>query len=415
MRLLYIHQHFSTPDGTVGNRSWAFARAAIARGHQVQVLCGGYVGGSTGLSGPFAGGLRRGTVDGIDVVEIAAPAGNAQSLSRRAGHFAKFALAAVPRALRAPADLVYATSTPLTVAVPALAARLARGRPYVFEVRDLWPELPVAMGVLRNPLAIGALSALEWAAYRGARAVVALSDGMADGVARRGIPRARIAVIPNGCDVDLFAPGTAPEPTPWLAPGEVAAIYAGAHGRANGLDHLLDVAACLRGQKVRLVLCGEGSEKPRLVARAAAEGLANITFLDPLPRRRMPGLLASCGIGLQSLADVPAFREGTSPNKLMDYLAAGLPVAITHAGWAARLLEESGAGIAPPRDPKTFAAALAALAADAPRRAAMASAARLLAETRFDRARLAERFVAVIEAAHAGKAHVAALAPRLAA
>jgi glycosyltransferase involved in cell wall biosynthesis len=413
MRLLYVHQHFSTPDGTVGNRSWAFARAAIARGHHVTMLCGGYQGGSTGLAGPFVRGLRQGTVDGIDVIEIAAPAGNAQSMPTRAGSFARFALAASLRAMRCPADLVYATSTPLTVAIPALAGRL-RGTPYVFEVRDLWPELPVAMGVVRNPVAIGSLSALEWAAYRGARAVVALSDGMAAGVARRGIAAERIAVIPNGSDLDLFVP-TAPAPAPWLAPGEVAAIYAGAHGRANGLDHLLDVAAHLQGTAVRLVLAGDGFEKPRLLARARAEGLLNVTFLDAAPRRAMPALFAACGIGLQSLADVPAFHEGTSPNKLMDYFAAGLPVAITYPGWAARLIEAAGAGVAPPRDPAAFAAALVALAADAPRRATMGAAARRLAETRFDRARLAETFVAVIEAAAAGERRVAVLAPRLAA
>jgi glycosyltransferase involved in cell wall biosynthesis len=413
MRLLYVHQHFSTPDGTVGNRSWAFARAAIARGHQVTMLCGGYLGGSTGLAGPFVRGVRQGRVDGIDVVEIAAPAGNAQSLAARAGNFARFALAAAWRAMRAPADLVYATSTPLTVAIPALAAR-AFGTPYVFEVRDLWPELPVAMGVVRSPAAIAALSALEWAAYRGARAVVALSDGMAAGVARRGIAAERIAVIPNGCDLDLFAP-TAPAHAPWLAPGEVAAIYAGAHGRANGLDHLLDVAAHLQGTPVRLLLAGDGSEKPRLLARARAEGLLNLTFLDPAPRRAMPALFAACGIGVQSLADVPAFGEGTSPNKLMDYLAAGLPVAITYDGWASRLLAGAGAGIAPPREPGAFAAALVALAADSTRRAAMGAAARQLAETRFDRARLADRFVAVIEAAAAGERRVAPLAPPLAA
>lgn len=412
MRLLYIHQHFSTPDGTVGTRSHAFARAARAAGHQVTMLCGGYQGGATGLSGPFRGGLRRGDVDGIEVVEIAAPAGNAQTLARRARHFLRFALAAMPRAIRARPDLVYATSTPLTVALPALAAR-AFATPYVFEVRDLWPELPVAMGVLTNRAAIGALSGLEWAAYHGARAVVALSDGMAAGVARRGIESGRIAVIPNGCDLDLFTPDAPPAAAPWLQPGEVAAIYAGAHGRANGLDQLLDAAARLRGAKLRLVLCGEGSEKPRLRRRAADEGLANVTFLDPLPRRVMPGLLRACAIGIQALADVPAFREGTSPNKLMDYLAAGLPVAITYPGWAARLLEAEGAGIAPPG--AAFAEALRALAEDPARRAAMGREARRLAEARFDRAALAGKFVAVIEAAVAGRRQVAALAPKLAA
>lgn len=415
LRVLYIHQHFSTPDGTVGTRSHAFARALIARGHQVTMLCGGYHGASTGLSGRFARGRREGVVDGIRVVEIAARAGNAQSLSARAGKFARFAQGATGRAIRSDADLVFATSTPLTVVLPALAAKLARGKPYLFEVRDLWPELPVAMGVVRNPALVGALSALEWAAYRAARAVVALSDGMAAGVARRGIARDRIAVIPNGCDLELFAPGTAPSPSPWLRPGEVAALYAGAHGRANGLDHLLDVAARLRGTNLRLVLVGDGREKPRLQARAAAEQLDNVTFLDPVSRRAMPALMAACGIGIQSLADVAAFQEGTSPNKLMDYLAAALPVAITYQGWAARMLATAGAGIAPPRDPAMFAAALAALAADASQRVAMGQAARLLAETRFDRARLAEKFCAVVEAAAAGDRRVAPLAPPLAA
>lgn len=415
LRILYIHQHFSTPDGAVGTRSHAFARALIARGHQVTMLCGGYAGASTGLSGPFAQGRREGLVDGIHVVEIEARAGNAQSLSARAGKFARFALGATGRAVLSDADLVFATSTPLTVAVPALAAKLARGKPYLFEVRDLWPELPVAMGVVRSPALVGALSALEWAAYRGARAVVALSDGMAAGVARRGIARDRIAVIPNGCDLDLFAPGIAPAPTPWLRAGEVAALYAGAHGQANGLGHLLDVAAHLRGTNVRLVLAGDGREKPALMARAAVEQLGNVTFLDPVPRRAVPALMAACGIGIQSLADVAAFQEGTSPNKLMDYLAASLPVAITYQGWAARMVLGAGAGIAPPRDPAAFAQELAALAADEARRAAMGQAARLLAETRFDRARLAEKFCAVVEAAAAGDRRVAPLAPPLAA
>jgi glycosyltransferase involved in cell wall biosynthesis len=415
LRILYVHQHFSTPDGTVGTRSHAFARALIARGHRVTMLCGGYSGASTGLSGRFAQGRRDGLVDGIHVIEIEAQAGNAQSLWARAGKFARFALGATGRALVSDADLVFATSTPLTVAVPALAAKLARGKPYLFEVRDLWPELPVAMGVVKNPALVGALSALEWAAYRGARAVVALSDGMAAGVARRGIASDRIAVIPNGCDLEFFAPGTAPAPTSWLRTGEVAALYAGTHGQANGLDHLLDVAAHLRGSPVRLVLVGDGREKPRLMARAAAEQLDNVTFLDPIPRRAMPALMASCGIGIQSLADVAAFQEGTSPNKLMDYFSAGLPVAITYHGWAARMILGARAGIAPPRDPAVFAAALAALAADSRQRAEMGQAARLLAETRFDRARLAEKFCAVVEAAAAGDRRVAPLAPPLAA
>jgi glycosyltransferase involved in cell wall biosynthesis len=238
---------------------------------------------------------------------------------------------------------------------------------------------------------------------------------MAAGIARRGVAPETIAVIPNGCDLDLFSPDAPPAPAPWMQPGEVAAIYAGAHGRANGLDHLLDVAVQLKGTGVRLVLCGEGAEKPRLIARARAQDLGNVTFLDPVPRRAMPGLLRACTVGLQSLADVPAFREGTSPNKLMDYIACGLPVAINYPGWSARMLEAAGAGIAPPRMPAEFARELATLAFDRGRLDSMGRAARQLAETRFDRAVLAERFVAVIEAAAQGKRQVETLAPRLAA
>jgi glycosyltransferase involved in cell wall biosynthesis len=132
-----------------------------------------------------------------------------------------------------------------------------------------------------------------------------------------------------------------------------------------------------------------------------------------MPRKTMPGLMAACQIGLQSLDDVRAFQEGTSPNKLMDYLSAGLPVAITYQGWSARMVLGAGAGIAPAREPSTFAAALVALAEDAVLRTRMGAAARQLAEARFDRARLAEKFCAVVEAAAAGERRVAPLAPLL--
>jgi glycosyltransferase involved in cell wall biosynthesis len=235
--------------------------------------------------------------------------------------------------------------------------------------------------------------------------VVALSDGMAETALAHGAAPATVRVLPNGSDLGLFGPQVAPWRPLGLAPDAVLAVYAGAHGPANGLDQLLRAAALLRagGAPLVLLLAGDGAEKPRLMAAAA--GLDNIRFLDPLPKPRLAGLLAGSQIGVQCLAAVPAFAEWTAPNKLMDYLAAGLPVVANLGGRAARLLAGDGLGACgiatPPGDAAALAAALAALAADRARRAAMGRAGRAQAEQRWDRRALARQFCDVVEAAGA--------------
>ena len=145
MRILYLHQHFSTPEGAGGTRSFALAAALAARGHAVTIACGQYAGATTGLDGPFRHGLRQGPVGACRVVEFAIPCGNAQRLPARAAAFLRYAGRATRLALAEPWDLIIASSTPLTVALPALAARRLRGIPFLFEIRDPWPELPRAM------------------------------------------------------------------------------------------------------------------------------------------------------------------------------------------------------------------------------------------------------------------------------
>jgi glycosyltransferase involved in cell wall biosynthesis len=402
MRILYLHQHFSTPEGATGTRSHAMARALAARGHAVTMACGQYAGAATGLGGSFRRGRREGTVDGFRVVEWAIPCGNAMPLRARAGAFLRYAARATRLAMAEAWDLVIASSTPPSVALPALAAWRLRGIPFLFEIRDPWPELPRAMGIGSPPL-WWALDRLADAACSNAAAVIALSDGMAE-TARAHGARA-IAVLPNGCDLDLFGPRIAPWRPPGLPADAALAVYAGAQGPANGLGLLLEAAARLQavGAPVTLLLVGEGAETPRLRERAAALGLRNLRFLAPLPKRRLAALLAGADIGLQCLAPVPAFAELTAPNKLMDYLAAGLPVVANLGGMAARLLaggRHGPAGIAvPPDDPAALAGALGALAADPARRRAMGHAARQLAERRWDRRLLAARFCELAEAA----------------
>jgi glycosyltransferase involved in cell wall biosynthesis len=402
LRILYLHQHHSSPAGSTATRSHGFARALAARGHAVTIACGRYDGAATGLDGPFRRGRREGRVGGVHIHELDIRCGNAMGLAARTAAFLRYAAAAARRAVAGRFDVVVASSTPLTVALPALAGRALRGTPFVFEIRDPWPELPRALGGVPAP-ALAAMDRLATAACRRAAAIVALSDGIAATAVARGAHPDRVHVVPNGCDLDLFGPHITPWRPAEAAPHECLALYAGAHGRANGLGTLLDAAAILRARgdaRLRIVLAGDGAEKPDLIARARARHLDNVTFLDPLPRSDIGALQAGCQIALHLLADVPAFAEWTSPNKLMDGLAAGRPVVTNQPGRAARIVADGPCGIAvPPGDAAALAKALTRLAANPALRAAMGAAARRQAVQHWDHRLLAARFCAVVEAA----------------
>jgi glycosyltransferase involved in cell wall biosynthesis len=405
MRILYLHQHHSGPGGSTATRSDGLSRALAARGHAVTLACGRYEGAVSGLDGPFRRGRREGRVGAVHVVEFDIACGNTMGLRARAGAFLRFAARATRLALRGEFDLVVASSTPLTVAIPALAARSLRGTPFVFEIRDPWPELPRALGGVPRPV-LAAMDRLADAACRRASAVVALSDGMADTARTRGADPARVHVVPNGCDLHLFGPHIAPWRPDIAAPWESLAVYAGAHGRANGLDALLDAAAALRARgetRLRILLVGDGGAKAALIARAHAEGLSNVSFLDPMPRARLGALYAGSQVALHLLVGLPEFAEWTAPNKIMDGLAAGLPVVTNQPGRAARILADGPSGIAVPAgDAGALADALARLAADPALRARLGAAGRRQAVTTWDRRLLAERFCAVVE--HAARA-----------
>jgi len=364
----------------------------------VTVVCGAQA--LSGLNLPFdpVRGWARGKVDGIDVISLPLPYSNRDSLLRRAFVFARFALRSAVLAVKEDADLVFATSTPISAAVPGLAAKWFRGTPFVFEVRDLWPDLPRALGVTSPPV-LALMTALERLAYRSADAVIGLAPGIVAAVRARSGPRTEVELIPNGCDLDAFSPALRPT----SRPAEFVAGFTGAHGPANGLDALLDVARELKrrgDRRVKIVLIGDGREKDRLAGVAREEGLDNCQFLPPVPKHALGAVTASFGCGLMVLKDVPEFRDGTSPNKFFDYLAAGLPVVNNYPGWLAGLVEQSGCGVVvPPGDPVAFADALQHLAADPAACASMGAAARRLAEERFARGDLATRFCAVLERA----------------
>jgi glycosyltransferase involved in cell wall biosynthesis len=401
MKVLYFHQHFSTPKGSTGIRSYEMARRLVARGHQVTMVCGSYGGGGTGLAMPFVQGRRRGVVDGIEVIEFGLTYSNADGLVKRGLTFLKFALRSIDLAFTERYDVLFATTTPLTAGIPGIFARWLRGKPFVFEVRDLWPELPRAMGVIKDPLMLGAMSVLEWASYRSAHRLIGLSPGIVDGIAQRGVPREHIALVPNGCDLGIFAGAVEPWRPAQVRPSDLLAVFAGTHGMANGLDAVLDAAAELkrRGRNdIKLLLIGQGKLKPGLQARAQRERLDNVVFHEPVDKARLAGLMAATDVGLQILANVPAFYYGTSPNKFFDYIAAGLPVLNNYPGWLAQIITDNACGFAvSPDNAVAFADALEQAADDRAALKEMGQRSRTLAEENFDRHFLADKWMDWVE------------------
>ncbi len=401
MKVLYFHQHFVTPLGAGAIRSYVMARSLIERGHQVTMVCGSICGGNTGLEGPFADGMRRGWVEGIDVIELDLAYSNHDGLFKRSLTFLKFAWRSILLALQEPYDLVFATTTPLTAGIPGIAARWLRGKPFVFEVRDLWPELPRAMGVIRNPFVLQVMGALEWLSYRSAHSLIGLSPGIVEGITDRGVPSERVSLVPNGCDLDLFERDTSPWRPKGVSSTDLLAVFAGTHGIANGLGAVLDTAAelkCRKRNDIKLLLIGNGKLKTALQERVKREGFDNVIFHDQVSKARLAGLMASTDVGLQVLANVPAFYFGTSPNKFFDYIAAGLPVINNYPGWLAGIIVKYKCGfIVPPDDPVAFADALESAAADRELLKVMGQRSRALAEREFDRAILANRWVDTIE------------------
>lgn len=396
MKILYFHQHFSTPKGSAGIRSYAMAQSLIKNGHQVTMVCGSFSNGQTGLTGAFINGMRRGNVDGIEIIEFELSYSNNLTFAQRVSLFLSFAYKSVKVAMTEKYDVIFATTTPLTASIPGIAAKWLRRKPFVFEVRDLWPELPKAMGVIKNPIILWLMSLLEWVSYHSADRLIGLSPGIVDGIISRGIKREKVAMIPNGCDLDIFAI----EPDGWRPKGvektDLMAIFTGTHGLANGLDAVIEAASELQNRKqqeIKLVLVGNGMKKAALQKRAQELKLSNVIFHDSVDKTKLAGLMSEADIGLQILANVPAFYYGTSPNKFFDYIAAGLPVLNNYPGWLAELIKQEDAGYTvSPESPIQFADALEKAALNREKLKQMGKNAQALAKREFDRAKLSQKF-----------------------
>jgi glycosyltransferase involved in cell wall biosynthesis len=363
-------------------------------------------------SDPAGDRTRTSTESGIVVHWLPVPYDNAMSYRRRLWAFLGFVCRSAAVAGRLRHDLVFATSTPLTVAIPGAYAARRRRVPMVLEVRDVWPELPIAVGALRSPLSRWAAHRLEAWAYRRSAHVIALSPGMAASIRRR-FPRVPLTVVPNSSDRDLFADADQAgaalrQATPWLQDRPLV-VYAGSLGVANGVDYLARMAGRLADTdpEVRIAIIGDGKTRDEIRELAADLGVLDKNFfmLGAVSKAEVVAFFSACDLATSMFVNIRELGDN-SPNKVFDAFAAGRPVAVNHGGWIAELLTATGAGLVlPPDDPAGAAIAVSAFLRDPEAVKAARVAASELARDRFDRDLLFQDFERVLTevAAHAGR------------
>jgi glycosyltransferase involved in cell wall biosynthesis len=402
VRIIYLHQYFTTPSMVGGTRSYEMARRLVRRGHEVHMVCSDRSAGSPGW--------RETEEAGIHVHWAPVRYSNYMGFTRRVAAFARFAAMAGRKAARLPGDLVFATSTPLTIALPAVYAARKQSIPMVFEVRDLWPQAPIAVGSLRSRPAIAAARWLERFAYRNSQRVVALAEAMKEGVVATGYPADRVTVIPNGCDLRRFQ---VPEQVgqafrdryDWLR-GRPLVVYTGALGKVNGADYLARLAAAARKHdaEVRFLVVGFGCEEGKV--RRVAEKLdvlgRNFFLHAPMSKHQMPAVLSAADVATSTVIDHPHLWQN-SANKLFDGLAAGRPVAVNHEGELADMIRVTGCGLVlHPTDVESSAKRLVEAIRDPQWCARARAAAARLARQQFARDTLAAALESVLLAALPG-------------
>jgi glycosyltransferase involved in cell wall biosynthesis len=372
MRILYFSQYFPPEVGATQTRAYEMARGLVQASHQVTMVTE-VPNHPSGIIPPDYRGkwYEWSTLDGIDVLRVWVKASPVKSFrSRMAFYLSYMGNSAIVSALQAhgPFDVVYATSPPLFVGAAGLALHWLKRSPLVFEVRDLWPESAVALGELRSPRAIALATRLEELCYNRASRIVVVTEGIRQRLLARGQTAAKLVLIPNGANTELFQPqparGAEFRRQVGLRPDDFLVVYAGIHGIAQGLETVLRAADSLRNEAgIRFVLIGEGPAKADLQQLRADLGLENVLMLSEQPRAQMPAVLSAADVALVPLRKVELFEHAV-PSKLFDAWACACPVILSIDGEARRVLELANGGLfVPPEDAPALAEAIRRLAA----------------------------------------------------
>jgi glycosyltransferase involved in cell wall biosynthesis len=344
MKLLYIAQYFTLPEGSSGTRAYDLASSFVKEGIDVTVITS--YGGKE--SEPRWKYIER---DGIMIHKMNCPYSNTMGFIQRMKAFMRFMRGAAKMAQTIDCDIVLATSTPLSIGYPALVMHRKKHKPYVFEVRDVWPGVPIAMGYFKNKLAQKMLYAFEKRIYKKATAIVPLSTGMDENIKQR-YPNDKSVVIPNISEINRFADTTKTVDIT-VPEGKKVMLYAGTFGNVNGLGYVIELASHTLKYDPNLwfYLVGRGKEKTENIKQAEALGVLNknVFVFDPVKKTDLPYLYSIATVGSSFVIDLPALWDN-SANKFFDTLAAHRPIVINHEGWQANTIRKYNCGyVLPPK------------------------------------------------------------------
>jgi putative colanic acid biosynthesis glycosyltransferase WcaI len=403
MHILYVSQYFPPEMGAPAARVWELSREWVRVNHRVTVITG-FPNHPTGQIPPeYRRRLfQRERRDGIDVVRTWLYAAPNRGKLRRMCNYLSFPISAL--ALGVPSigtcDVVIGTSPQLLVGVAGLAAAAIKRRPFVFEVRDLWPDSITAVEGLSSRVVIGALRRIEESLYRRADRIVVVARSTRRIISQRGFDATKIAVVPNGVDLDFFRPGPPNDEIRrrFVPEGGFLVSYIGTHGMAHGLETVLSAAEMLASERrYHFLLVGEGAEKDKLVAIVRERRIENVTLLAQQPRASLPEFYRASDLCLVPLRRNELFRS-VLPSKMFEIMGCGRPILLGVEGEARELLQESGAGLAvQPESATALRDAIMRLASRPDEARGMGEHGRSFVEAHYSRSSLAANYLQVLE------------------
>ena len=387
--VLLVHQAFMTPEDGGGTRHYELLARAAENGHRATVITSdvGY------LSRRERKPHQPNPAMALDIQRVRAVAPTGSDFASQLRQLIGFAAGAVPRGLSVrDVDLVMGTSPSIFQALSAWLIAAVKRKPFLLEIRDLWPEFIIGMGKLKNPVAIRIAKGLECFLYSRADHLLVNSPAYVDYLMSKGVDRRRISLSPNGVETELFAPSVKRNAAArefrarFGVTDKYVVMYTGAISPANDLGVLLDAAEMLRdAANVHFLIVGDGKSRQDLEQSAATRGLSNVTFTGTQPKAVIPDVLAAADLCVAVLQNIPEFRL-TYPNKVFDYLASAKPVALAIDGVIRQVVERADAGVfVPPGNPAAMASAIRAFAADPVRARAMGERGRAYVTSTFDR------------------------------
>ena len=370
MKILFLSDNFPPEVNAPATRLHEHAKRWVAAGHEVTVItCAPNFPEGRVYEGYRNAWRRVETVDGIRVVRVKTYITANEGFLKRTLDYLSFAFMSVlVGAFEKRPDVVVATSPQFFAACGGWVLSLLKRRPFVFELRDLWPASIAAVGAMRQSRVLRWLEKLELFLYRRARAVITVTEAFKKDLVERGIEASKIHVVINGVDLERYRPM---ERSPELSAefgldGKFVAGYIGTHGMAHALDKVLDAAALLRDRDdIRFLMVGGGAERANIERIAAERGLANVVFVPRQPKERMPAIWSLCDVAIVPLRDNPVFAT-VIPSKIFECMGMGIPVLLSLPdGEASRIVHDTDCGVCiPPEDPGSMSRTITALSDD---------------------------------------------------